>query len=147
VSEKYGVFRGEGFSERAVFIIDPSGIIRYRNVFDMDTVPPNETMLAELRQLNPEGAAAVPSLASSATIPEGRIVMYCTRWCPDCKRAREWLRQRRLEYVEVDVHAIPAAAERVRQWSGGRLITPTFDIEGTVVVNFDEERLQQLLED
>jgi glutaredoxin len=145
ISEKFGVFRSEGFSERAIFVVDKKGIIRYRNIFDIDTVPGNDEMLAELRRLDPGSVTAPPP--EPAAIPEGRIVMYCTRWCPDCKRAREWLRERRLEYVEVDVHAIPAAADRVKKWADGRLITPTFDIEGTVVVNFAEERLRELLDE
>jgi len=34
VSEKYGVLRPEGFSERAYFVIDEKGVIKFRHVME-----------------------------------------------------------------------------------------------------------------
>jgi thioredoxin reductase (NADPH) len=71
--------------------------------------------------------------------------MYCTPWCPDCKRARAWLEQRGLQYTEVNANAVPGAAKQVRQWANGHLVMPTFDINGTIVVDFDVEKLTKVL--
>ena len=38
----------------------------------------------------------------------------------------------------------PAAAKQVRQWADGNLTTPTFDIDGTIVVDFQKDRLDLL---
>jgi hypothetical protein len=40
---------------------------------------------------------------------------------------------------------MPGAGAQVREWCSGKLITPTFDIDGTVVINFDEKRLKDVL--
>ena len=44
VAQRYGVLRAEGFSERAIFIIDKKGIIRYVDVHDIDEQPDNEVL-------------------------------------------------------------------------------------------------------
>lgn len=71
--------------------------------------------------------------------------MYCTNWCPDCKRARAWLRVNNIPYTEVDATTFPGASEQVRKWAGGNLTTPTFNIDGKIVVDFDEEVLASIL--
>ncbi len=147
VAKKYGVLRAEGHSERAIFLIDKQGIIRYIDVHDINDQPKNEVLLAELHKLEPQLAAQLPATgeAPAVPLPQGGVVLYCTRWCPDCRRARAWLEEHGLQYLEVDVNANPEAARRVRQWANGNLVMPTFDINGTIVVDFDVAKLEQLL--
>ena len=145
MAEKYGVLRSDGRSERALFIIDKEGIIRYIDIHDIDDQPDNEILRAELRRIDPKAGGSAPFELKATELPHGGIVMYCANWCPDCKDARAWLRERKLEYVEVDVNAIPAAAAQVRQWADGNLVTPTFEIDGAIVIDFDKEKLAKLL--
>jgi glutaredoxin len=98
----------------------------------------------EIRRFDPEAAANEPKAPVAAELPHGGVVMYCTAWCPDCLRARLWLDEHGIEYTEVDVNAVPGAAAQVREWAEGKLITPTFDIDGTTVLNPDEDRLAEL---
>lgn len=135
----------EGRSERAIFIIDEQGIIRYIDIHDIDDLPDNEVLWAELRRIAPEATVAEAARAKQAPLPHGGVIMYCTSWCPDCRRARAWLKERGIEYTEVDVNANPAALAQVRQWANGRLITPTFDIDGTIVVDYHPEKLAKIL--
>lgn len=51
VAEKYGVLRKEGMSERAIFIIDKEGKIRYIDVHDIAEQPDEEQIFDELRKL------------------------------------------------------------------------------------------------
>jgi peroxiredoxin len=52
VAKKYGVFREkEGFSERAVFVIDRKGKIAWSKVYDIPELPRNEEVLAALQGL------------------------------------------------------------------------------------------------
>jgi peroxiredoxin len=52
VARKYGVFRDkEGFSERAVFLIDKQGRIRWSKVYDIPEQPKNEELLAQIDSL------------------------------------------------------------------------------------------------
>lgn len=148
VAKRYGVLRDDGRSERAIFVIDKQGIIRYIDVHDIDDQPKNMVLLDLLRKLEPHLAANLPAGQEAPTptaLPTGGVVMYCTQWCPDCKRARAWLQQRGLEYTEVDVNSVAGAAKQVRQWADGNLVTPTFDINGTIVVDFDVDKLTQVL--
>jgi peroxiredoxin len=51
VADTYGVLRSDGISERAIFIIDKGGIIRYINVGDINTRPPLEDLVGALEKL------------------------------------------------------------------------------------------------
>jgi len=51
VAEKYGVLRSDGVSERALFIIDKKGIIRYIDVHDINKRPKLEVLVKELDSL------------------------------------------------------------------------------------------------
>jgi glutaredoxin len=150
VSEKYGVLRSEGFTERAIFIIDKNGAVRYIDVHDIDKQPSNDELLKILRELDPQAALAESREGKSAAapaIPVGEIVLYCTSWCPDCRRARNWLKANNLDYVEVDIDKNPAASDQVKKWNDGKRITPTFDIGGVIIANFDEPKLANALKD
>ena len=52
VAKKYGVLRSDGLSERALFVIDQEGIIRYIDVHDVNEVPPFEDLVKALEDLN-----------------------------------------------------------------------------------------------
>jgi glutaredoxin len=146
VAKQYGVLRKDGYTERALFIIDKDGIIRYIDIHDISKQPDNEELRAALRQIDPESAAQAPlPVVDMNSLPHGGIVMYCSSWCPDCKRARAWLNEHNLPYTEVNIYANDAAAVQVKKWANGNMTTPTFDIDGTVVVDFDVDKLSKLL--
>jgi len=147
IAEKYGVFRyQDGYSERAIFVIDKQGIIRYIDIHDIDKQPDNEVVRDVLRKIDPQAAArqpAPPPPPSQVELPHGGIVMYCTSWCPACRRARAWFNARNLKFIEVDIDDNPAAAAQVKKWNNGSRSTPTFDIDGVVFNDFDERKLTE----
>ena len=51
VAKRYGVLRSNGVSERALFIIDKKGVIRYIDVHDINKRPPLEDLINELEKL------------------------------------------------------------------------------------------------
>ncbi len=51
VAKKYGVLRSNGVSERALFVIDKKGIIRYIDVHDINKRPPLEDLANALEKL------------------------------------------------------------------------------------------------
>ncbi len=146
VAQQYGVLRAEGHSERALFIIDKQGIIRYVDVHEIDKQPSNVELRRAIREIDP-AVRGVPEPAEPAPValPHGGIVMFCTKWCPDCKEARAWLAKHKLPYTEVDITTTPGAAKQVEAWANGSRTTPTFDIDGTIVVDFDLPRLREIL--
>jgi len=147
VAQLFGVLRGDGRSERAIFVIDKKGVIRYVDVHDIDQQPDNEVLFRALAEVEPQAAAAARAAAPPPPAPEpaADVVMYCTSWCPDCRRARVYLKERGIAYVEIDISRDRAAAERVRGWANGNETTPTFNVKGTIIVNFDQAKLNKAL--
>jgi peroxiredoxin len=145
VAQKYDVLRSEGHSERALFIVDKWGVIQYIDVHDIDLQPDNEVLFAELRRIDPLAAAREPKeekpLVANASLPQSGVVMYCTSWCPGCRRARLWFNERNIKFTEIDINATPGAPEQVMKWNNGNRTTPTFFINGDVFPNFDEQKL------
>jgi glutaredoxin len=145
VSDLYGVLRQDGYTERAIFVIDADGVIRDIDIHKIDDQPDNAELFGILQQINGKEVTQPIKTEAKAETPKAGVVMYCTRWCPDCRTAREWLAYHSIAYQEVDVNANPEAAALVRKLTGGPIITPTFDIGGEYIFDFDEEKLQKLL--
>jgi len=147
VAEKYGVLRpADGFTERAIFVIDKDGVIRYIDIHAIDDQPDNEVLRNVLRGL--QTAPVVQPIfppQQEEELPEGGVVLYCARWCKDCKRARAWLEAHHLPYVEVDIDYNLKARNRLRKWGNGALITPAIDIYGHVVLDYKEDKLEEAL--
>lgn len=51
VADLYGVLRSNGVSERALFIIDKQGVVRYIDIHDINERPNLETLIGELQKL------------------------------------------------------------------------------------------------
>ncbi|HQI01631.1 MAG TPA: peroxiredoxin [Deltaproteobacteria bacterium] len=51
VASKYGVLRSDGIAERAVFIVDKKGKIRFIGLQDINTRPPLEEIVKELEKI------------------------------------------------------------------------------------------------
>jgi len=153
VAQSFGVLRSDGRSERALFIIDKQGMIRYVDVHDIDHQPDNEVLFAELEKLEPYYAAQYAARIAVEKKPESQtpaepaadVVLYCTPWCPACRRARAFLREHQIPFDEINIMHDRAAAAQVREWTGGHETTPTLNVRGTIVVEFDQNRVAKLL--
>jgi peroxiredoxin (alkyl hydroperoxide reductase subunit C) len=51
VADRYGILRSDGVTERAIFVIDKKGIIRYIGVGDINKRPRLEILVKELERL------------------------------------------------------------------------------------------------
>jgi glutaredoxin len=149
VAETYGVLRVEGKSERAIFVIDKQGIIRYVDVHDIDQQPDNDELFRVLEEVDPQAAAAMrasqPAETENGSEPDADVVMYCTPWCQDCPEARRYFKEHDIPYVEIDISRDRAAARRVRGWANGQETTPTINIRGQVIVTFNQARVEEAL--
>ena len=75
--------------------------------------------------------------------------LYSTTWWGYCTRARRVLQQRGVDFVEKDIEKDRDAAAELKQKraaagirSGG---VPVIDVRGTLVLGFDQPKLEQLL--
>jgi glutaredoxin len=75
------------------------------------------------------------------------LTMYTTPWCPDCWRAKTFLRERGVEFREVDIEKDPSAEEVVLKANDGRRKVPTMEIGGRYFAcsPFDAEELAENL--
>ncbi len=53
------------------------------------------------------------------------IIVYSTTWCPDCHRAKRFLGEQRIAYVNVDIEQDSKAMAYVKQINNGMRIIPT----------------------
>ncbi len=76
-----------------------------------------------------------------------KIRMYTTRWCPDCWRAKPFLREHGLEFEEINIEETPAVLEFVLRVNSGRRRVPTFELEGRTFIcsPFDPSLLRREL--
>ena len=51
VADMFGVLRSDGVSERALFVIDKEGILRYAHVSDINIRPDLQDLVKELEKL------------------------------------------------------------------------------------------------
>ena len=56
------------------------------------------------------------------------FTMYTTEWCPDCHRAKSFLKQRGVEYSEVNIERDPTAEKIVMIANHGRRKVPTLKV-------------------
>ncbi|MEW6137683.1 MAG: peroxiredoxin [Thermodesulfobacteriota bacterium] len=52
VAKKYGILRSDGTSERALFVVDKKGTIRYTDVHDINKMPKLEHLIKALEKLD-----------------------------------------------------------------------------------------------
>lgn len=68
-------------------------------------------------------------MASGNTeMPE--LTIYCTKWCGDCRRAKQFLRERGVAFREVNIDETPDAEELVLRVNNGLRKVPTLEVEG-----------------
>jgi mycoredoxin len=72
------------------------------------------------------------SLSSNEMLEESveQITMYTTTWCPDCHRAKSFLKERGVDYREVNIETDEKAEEVVIRVNKGKRKVPTLQIGG-----------------
>ena len=58
------------------------------------------------------------------------ITIYSTAWCCDCRRTKQFLKQRGIAFREVNIDESPDAAELVLRVNHGRRKVPTLEVDG-----------------
>jgi glutaredoxin len=74
------------------------------------------------------------------------ITVYATSWCPSCRRAKAYLREEGISFVEHDIDSDPTARARMHQLNPGNTI-PTFDIDGTTLTRWSPRSLRTAIDD
>ena len=101
-------------------------------------VPPPEAKTVKLRLQTYSGPARVSQAAGA----DQGLILYTTSWCPVCKRAKAFLRQKNIAFSEWDVENSDYGATKFRQLggSGGPLIT----LNGQKMMGFDPDSFMEM---
>ncbi|MEK6862190.1 MAG: glutaredoxin domain-containing protein [Nanoarchaeota archaeon] len=73
-----------------------------------------------------------------------QVLLYKTFSCPWCHKTAEFLDKHKIKYKAIDVGEDEKAAEKMVEISGQRGV-PVIDIDGKIIVGFDEPKLKKLL--
>lgn len=73
-----------------------------------------------------------------------KVTIYTTPTCGYCKMSKEFFKEKNVDYKEVDVSADQKAAEEMIHKSG-QMGVPVIDVEGEIIIGFDQARLSQAL--
>jgi glutaredoxin-like YruB-family protein len=74
----------------------------------------------------------------------GRVTVYSTKGCPNCKMAKEFLKSRNVDYEDVDVAESREAQDLIIEKTG-YIGVPVIMVGGEYVVGFDREKLERLI--
>jgi glutaredoxin-like YruB-family protein len=72
------------------------------------------------------------------------VKLYTRNLCGWCVDAKEYLKEHRIAFQEIDVGRDPAANDEMVKLSGQRYV-PTIVIDGHVLANFDTRQLEAFL--
>ena len=73
------------------------------------------------------------------------IILYGADWCPDCRRAKAYLKENNIEYQFIDVDLDEQATKKVESINNGKRIIPTIIINGKSYTNPDNSKLAAAL--
>jgi glutaredoxin 3 len=72
------------------------------------------------------------------------VKVYSTNFCPYCKMAKSFLKDKNVQFEEINVQENQQAAKEMIEKTG-QVGVPVIEIDGHTVVGFDREQIEKLL--
>jgi len=88
---------------------------------------------------------SIGATASMGGSPAKQVTVYSTPSCSWCTTLKSYLDQKQIKYREINVASDTSAAEAMVKKSGQQGV-PQTEINGQMIVGFDKNRINQLLE-
>ncbi|MBW2995547.1 glutaredoxin family protein [Candidatus Woesearchaeota archaeon] len=73
-----------------------------------------------------------------------KVKIYSTPTCPYCTMAKEFLKENKIEFEDIDVAANQEAAKEMVEKSG-QMGVPVIIVGDEIIVGFDKEKLKKAL--
>ena len=73
-----------------------------------------------------------------------QVTIYSTPWCVYCKMAKKYFQDNKVVYVEHDVAQDEKARDEMIKKTG-QMGVPVIDVDGQIVIGFDQAELKKLL--
>lgn len=77
-------------------------------------------------------------------MPKAKVIVYSTQTCPYCHAAKDFLKENKIEFQDIDVSKDQAKAQEMIEKSG-QMGVPVLDINGTIIVGYDKEAIKKAL--
>ena len=74
-----------------------------------------------------------------------RVVVYSTPTCPHCNTLKNYLKQQKVQFRDIDVSRDQKMAQEMVKRSGQQGV-PQIDINGRLIVGFNKPKIDELLE-
>ncbi|HSH53005.1 MAG TPA: glutaredoxin domain-containing protein [Bacteroidales bacterium] len=74
-----------------------------------------------------------------------RVVVYSTPTCPHCNTLKNYLKERKISFRDIDVSRDQKMAQEMVKRSGQQGV-PQIDINGRLIVGFNKPKIDELLE-
>lgn len=72
------------------------------------------------------------------------VRVYSTPMCPWCYKLKDFLKEHKVDFVDIDVSTDRRAAlEMVKK--SGQMGVPVIDVNGQIIVGFDKEKIKKAL--
>lgn len=73
-----------------------------------------------------------------------KVIIYGTDSCPWCHKTREFMKEHKIKFTDKNVgDDHKAAAEMIKK--SGQMGVPVIDIDGKIIVGFDENNIRRAL--
>ncbi len=73
------------------------------------------------------------------------VKVYSTNFCPYCKMAKEFLKEKNIPFEDINVQENQEAAKEMIEKTGQSGV-PVIEINGEIVIGFNVEQIKTLLE-
>ncbi|KKT40815.1 NrdH-redoxin [Candidatus Giovannonibacteria bacterium RIFCSPHIGHO2_02_43_13] len=73
-----------------------------------------------------------------------KVTIYSTPWCVYCKMAKKYFNDNKVAFVEHDVAQDEQARDEMIKKTG-QMGVPVIEIDGQIVIGFDQQELKKLL--
>ncbi len=73
-----------------------------------------------------------------------RVIVYSTSMCPWCYKAKEFLKANNIKFEDKNVGEDQEARNEMIEKSG-QMGVPVLDIDGNIIVGFDQEAIKKAL--
>ena len=72
------------------------------------------------------------------------VTVYSTPNCPWCHKTKDWLKEHKVEFKDIDVSTDQEKSKEMVDKSG-QMGVPVTDVNGKIIVGFDVEKLKAAL--
>ncbi len=72
------------------------------------------------------------------------VIVYSTQTCPYCHMVKDYLKEKEIEFEDIDVSQDQEKAKEMMSKSGQSGV-PVLDIDGKIIVGFNREEIDKAL--